>query len=102
MRKLAFSVYQDDQPPCKDKKFAMVVDESIAVNGHKLLWTLAIPSEHQNRPIKQDDVTILDMSVSKGFNGDDVQDRIEAAEKSVGNSFHQYVGIADILMKNRQ
>ena len=26
------------------------------------------------------------MSVSKGFNGDDVQDRIEAAEESAGNT----------------
>lgn len=84
-KKLGLSVYQDDQP-CKDKMFAMVVEESIAVNGHKLLLTLAIHSEHQNRPIKHEDVTILDMSVSKGFNGDDVQGRIEAAEESAGNT----------------
>ena len=64
VKKLGLSVYQDDQP-CRDKKFAMVVDESIAVNGHKLLLTLAIPSEHQKRPIKHEDVTTLDMSVSK-------------------------------------
>ena len=64
----------------------MVVDESIAINGQKLLLTLAIPSEHQGRPIKHEDVTILDMSVSKGFNGDDVQSRIEEAEKSAGNA----------------
>ena len=68
VKKLGLSVYQDEQP-CKDKKFAMVVDESIAINGQKLLLTLAIPSEHQGRPIKHEDVTILDMSVSKGFNG---------------------------------
>ena len=85
VKKLGLSVYQDEQP-CKDKKFAMVVDESIAINGQKLLLTLAIPSEHQNRPIKHEDVTILDMSVSKGFNGDDVQCRIEEAEKSAGNA----------------
>ena len=85
VKKLGLSVYQDEQP-CKDKKFAMVVDESIAINGQKLLLTLAIPSEHQNRPIRHEDVTILDISVSKGFNGDDVQGRIEEAEKSAGNA----------------
>ena len=59
VKKLGLSVYQDEQP-CKDKKFAMVVDESIAINGQKLLLTLAIPSKHQNRPIKHDFVlTIL-------------------------------------------
>lgn len=37
-------------------------------------------------PYKHEDVTILDMSVGKGFNGDDVQIRIEEAEKSAGNA----------------
>ena len=32
IKKLGLSVYQDDQP-CKGKKFAMVMDESIAING---------------------------------------------------------------------
>lgn len=32
VKKLGLSVYQDEQP-CKDKKFAMVVDESIAITG---------------------------------------------------------------------
>ncbi len=85
VKKLGLSVYQDDQP-CKDKKFAMVVDESIAINGQKLLLTLGIPSEHQGRPLKHGDVTVLDLSVSKGFKGDDVQGRIEAAEKSAGSA----------------
>ena len=85
VKKLGLSVYQDDKP-CKDKKFAMVVDESIAINGQKLLLNLAIPSEHQGRPVRHEDVTILDMSVSKSFNGDDVQGRIEKAEKSAGNA----------------
>ena len=84
VKKLGLSVYQDDQP-YKDKKFAMVVDESIAINGQKLLLTLGVPSEHQGRPLRHEDVTVLDMSVSKGFNGDDVQDRIKAAEKSAGS-----------------
>ena len=85
VKKLGLSVYQDDQP-CKDQKYAMVVDESIAINGQKLLLTLGIPSEHQGRPLKHEDVTVLDMSVGKGFNGDDVQGRIEAAEKSAGSA----------------
>ena len=85
VKKLGLSVYQDDQP-CKDQKYAMVVDESIAINGQKLLLTLGIPSEHQGRPLKHEDVTVLDMSVGKGFNGDDVQGRVEAAEKSAGSA----------------
>ncbi|MCI6551918.1 MAG: hypothetical protein MR450_13855 [Prevotella sp.] len=64
IKKLGLSVYQDDQP-YKDKKFAMVVDESIAINGQKLLLTLGVPSEHQSRPLRHEDVTVLDMSVTR-------------------------------------
>ena len=85
VKKPGLSVYQDDQP-CKDKKSAMVVDGSIAINGRKLLLPLGVPSGHQERPLRHEDVTVLDMSVSKSFNGDDVQDRIEAAEKSAGSA----------------
>ena len=62
IKKLGLSVYQDDQP-CKGKKFAMVMDESIAINGQKLLLALASPSEHQDRPVKHEDVTVLNMTV---------------------------------------
>ena len=91
VKKLGLSVYQDDKP-CKDKKFVMVVDESIAINGQNFLLNLAIPSEHQGRPIKHEDVTNLDMSVSKNFNGDDVQGRIEEAEKTAENALDYIIG----------
>lgn len=45
MKKLGISVYQDNKP-CKGEKYAMVLDESIAINGQKLLLALAIPSNH--------------------------------------------------------
>lgn len=60
------TVYQDDKP-YKDKKFAMVVDESIAINGQKLLLTLVVPSEHQGRPLRHEDVTVLDMKRVKMY-----------------------------------
>lgn len=103
VKKLGLSVYHDEQP-CKDKKFAMVIDASIPINGQKLLLTLAIPSKHQGRPIKHEDVTILDMSVSKGFNGDDVQSRTEEAEKSAGNAHSRQVhaGIKMLEYFNRE
>ena len=60
VKKLGLSVYQDEKP-CKDKKFAMVIDESIAISGQKLLLTPGIPSEHQGRPLKHEYVTVLDI-----------------------------------------
>lgn len=66
IKKLGLSVYQDDQP-CKGKKFAMVMDESIAINGQKLILALAIPSEHQDLPVKHEDVTVLNMTTIARF-----------------------------------
>ena len=45
----------------------MVVDESIAINGQKLLLTLVVPFEHQGRPLRHEDVTVLDMKRVKMY-----------------------------------
>ena len=84
MKKLGLSVYQDDQP-CKGKKFAMVMDESIAINSQKLLLALAIPSEHQDRPVKHEDVTVLNMTVGANFKGEDIENKIDEVTKSAGS-----------------
>ena len=84
IKKLGLSVYQDDQP-CKGKKFAMVMDESIAINGQKLLLALAIPSEHQDRPVKHEDVTVLNMTVGTNFKGEDIENKISEVTISAGS-----------------
>ena len=89
IKKLGLSVYQDDQP-CKGKKFAMVMDESIAINGQKLLLALAIPSEHQDRPVKHEDVTVLNMTVGANFKGEDIKNKISVVTISAGSE-PQYV-----------
>ena len=89
IKKLGLSVYQDDQP-CKGKKFAMIMDESIAINGQKLLLALAIPSEHQDRPVKHEDVTVLNMTVGANFKGEDIENKISEVTISAGSE-PQYV-----------
>ena len=89
IKKLGLSVYQDDQP-CKGKKFAMIMDESIAINGQKLLLALAIPSEHQDRPVKHEDVTVLNMTVGANFKGEDIENKINEVTISAGSE-PQYV-----------
>lgn len=89
IKKLGLSVYQDDQP-CKGKKFAMVMDESIAINGQKLLLALAIPSEHQDRPVRHEDVTVLNMTVGANFKGEDIKNKISEVTISAGSE-PQYV-----------
>ena len=83
MKKLGLSVYQDDNP-CRGKKYAMVLDESIAINGQKLLLALSIPSNHQGRAVRHEDVSVLEMSVDKQFNGEDIKNKIESASQIAG------------------
>lgn len=85
MKKLGLSIYQDDKP-CRGKKYAMVVDESIAINGQKLLLALAIPSEHQGKAVKHEDVSVLEMSVDKQFTGEDIKNKIESASEIAGEN----------------
>lgn len=72
------------------QKFAMVMDESIAINGQKLLLALAIPSEHQDRPVKHEDVTVLNMTVGANFKGEDIENKISEVTISAGSE-PQYV-----------
>lgn len=83
MKKLGLSVYQDNKP-CKGEKYAMVLDESIAINGQKLLLALAIPSNHQGRPTKHEDVTVLEMSVGPKFSGKDIKEKVQSAVDNAG------------------
>ena len=85
MKKLGLSVYQDDKP-CKGEKYAMVMDESIAINGQKLLLALAIPSDHQGRPTRHEDVTVLEMSVGSKFNGEDIKGKVQSASVNAGEN----------------
>lgn len=77
MKKLGLSVYENDRKPCPGKKYALVIDESIMINSEKLLLLLGIPADHQGRPIRHDDVTVVGMEVGRSFSGDDIKDRIE-------------------------
>ncbi len=89
IKKLGLSVYQNDQL-CKGKKFAMVMDESIAINSQILLLALAIPSEHQGRPAKHEDVTVLNMTAGANFKGKDIENKISEVTISAGSE-PQYV-----------
>lgn len=83
IKKLGLAVYQDGKP-CKGKDYASVVDESIAINGQKLLLTLGIPASHQGRPVRHEDATVLDMSVGQKFNAKDIQDKMESVSETAG------------------
>ena len=83
MKKLGLSVYENDRKPCPGKKYALVIDESIMINSEKLLLLLGIPAEHQGRPVKHEDVTVVGMEVGKAFTGNDIKEHIEKSTKDL-------------------
>ena len=58
--------------------------KSIAINGQKLLLALTIPSDHQRRPTRHEDVTVLEMSVDSKFNGEDIRKKVQSAADNAG------------------
>ena len=80
--KLGLSVYEDDTP--MSFKHADVIDESIMVNREKLLVVLGVPAQHQGRPIRHEDVVVLDMKVGESFKREDVKSRLEESDKKAG------------------
>lgn len=48
----------------------------LEVFSEKLLLALAIPSEHQDLPVKHEDVTVLNMTVGANFKGEDIENKI--------------------------
>ncbi len=83
VKKLGLSVYENDRKPCRGKKYAMVIDESIMINSEKLLLILGIPARHQGRPVKHEDVTVIGMEVGNSFTGDDINRKISDSANEI-------------------
>ena len=55
-------------------------------NKEKLLLVSGIPSEHTDKPLNHDDITVLGMHIGKSFKRDDVREAIEKASGKAGDS----------------
>lgn len=56
------------------------------IGSEKLLLTLGIPAEHQGRPLKCTDVSILDIAIAESWNGEGVGTQLQKAAKKVGHN----------------
>ena len=82
VRKLGLSVYQDDVP--KNQKYGVVIDESIMINKEKLLLVLGFKANHEGRPLRHGDVTVLDMRIGERFKREDIRSSLEDVSESAG------------------
>jgi len=54
------------------------------IGSEKLLPVLAIPSEHQGRPIQLDDVKVISFNVKSGWNAETVSEALESNTETLG------------------
>ena len=69
-----------------EETYAIVLDESITVSGHKILLGLKIPAHHPGKPITHSDVEVVDIHVASSHNSSDVKAAVERITGSVGRS----------------
>lgn len=85
VKKCGLDVYNNAGTTISNKPYAEIVDESMMVGSNKLLLTLGVPADHMGRPLKHEDVSVLDMCVDKSFNGERVRERLDASAQTVGH-----------------
>lgn len=85
VKKYGLDIYNSSGESLKGKKYAEVADESIMIGSEKLLVTIGVPSQHQGRPLRLDDLNILDMAVSSGWSGEKVKEQLDKTTQKVGH-----------------
>lgn len=84
VKKCGLDIYNNAGTAISNKPYAEIVDESMMVGSNKLLLTLGVPADHMGRPLKHEDVSVLDMCVDRSFNGELVRERLDAATQTIG------------------
>jgi len=70
----------------RDANYAAIVDESLMIGEEKLLFTIGVPAQHQERPLKSNDAQILDIAVDRSWNGEGIKKHLEIVTEKVGHS----------------
>lgn len=84
-QRLGLSVYKEACGRFKNKRYALVVDESMMIGSEKLLLTLAVPADNSGHAIAESDTVIVDISVAKSWNGDTIKEVLERVAKKIGH-----------------
>lgn len=81
--------YNVNKNACKeigDKKYAMIMDESITIGSQKLLLILGIPAQHLGRALRHEDVKVLGLFVSSSWKAEDAKKKLLTIAKEIGHS----------------
>lgn len=84
-QRLGLSVYKGSCKLFKDKRYTLIVDESMMIGSEKLLLTLAAPADNTGSAITEKDITIVDISVAKSWNGVTIKNVLEEVVNKIGH-----------------
>ena len=84
-QELGLSVYKESCSLFKDKQYALIVDESMMIGSEKLLLTLAMPAINAGSAITEKDITIVDISIAKSWNGTSIKNVLEKVADKIGH-----------------
>lgn len=84
-QELGLGVYKESCTLLKDKRYALIVDESMMIGSEKLLLTLAVPSTNSGTAITEKNVTIVDISIAKSWNGTTIKKTLEKVVAKIGH-----------------
>ncbi len=84
-QELGLSVYKESCSLFKDKRYALIVDESMMIGSEKLLLTLAMPAINAGSAITEKDITIVDISIAKSWNGTSIKNDLEKVADKIGH-----------------
>lgn len=85
-QELGLSVYKESCSLFKDKRYALIIDESMMIGSEKLLLTLAVPADNEGHVITEKDIVIVDISIAKSWNGTTIEDVLKKVSEKIGHA----------------
>lgn len=98
-QELGLSVYKESCSLFKDKRYALIVDESMMIGSEKLLLTLAIPAVNAGSAITEKDIAIVDISIAKSWNGTTIKEVLEKVADKIGRKPEYVTQVSDLEFK---
>lgn len=84
-QELGLSVYKESCSLFKDKRYALIIDESMMIGSEKLLLTLAVSADNEGHVITEKDIVIVDISIAKSWNGTTIKDVLNKVAEKIGH-----------------
>ncbi len=85
-QELGLSVYKESCSLFKNKRYSLIIDESMMIGSEKLLLTLAAPADNEGHALTEKDIVIVDISIAKSWNGVSIKNVLEKVVEKIGHN----------------